>query len=62
MNSGMIAAFAALSGSIVGALGSVVGTWITQRHQDLRDLTAATEFVNSSRGGVKSAKPVHCNS
>jgi len=52
MNSGMIAAFAALSGSIVGALGSVVGTWITQRHQDLRDLTAATEFVNSSRGGV----------
>jgi len=30
--------------------------------QDLRDLTAATEFVNSSRGGVKSAKPVHCNS
>ncbi len=62
MNSGMIAAFAALSGSIVGALGSVVGTWITQRHQDLRDLIPATEFVNSSRRGLKGAKPVYCNS
>jgi hypothetical protein len=25
---------------MVGALGSVVGTWIIQRHQDLRDLLA----------------------
>lgn len=25
---------------MVGALGSVVGTWIIQRHQDLRDLVA----------------------
>jgi hypothetical protein len=40
MNSGMIAACAAILGSVVGALGSVVGTWITQRHQDLRDLLA----------------------
>jgi hypothetical protein len=40
MNSGMIAACAAILGSMVGALGSVVGTWITQRHQDLRDLLA----------------------
>lgn len=40
MNSGMIAACAAISGSIVGAMGSVVGAWITQRHQDLRDLLA----------------------
>src|SRR5580692_321897 len=40
MNSGMLAACAALSGSIVGALGSVVGTWIIQRHQDRRDLLA----------------------
>jgi len=38
MNSGSIAAFAAIFGSIVGALGSAVGTWITQRHQDRRDL------------------------
>jgi len=40
MNSGLIAGLAAVSGSIVGALGSVVGTWIIQRHQDLRDLLA----------------------
>jgi hypothetical protein len=40
MNSGFIAGLAAVSGSIVGALGSVVGTWITTRHQDLRDLLA----------------------
>ena len=44
MNSGMIAASAAIFGSIVGALGSVVGTWITQRHQDMRDLLAKTNF------------------
>lgn len=42
MNPGMIAASAAIFGSIVGALGSVVGTWITQRHQDIRDLLAKT--------------------
>jgi hypothetical protein len=40
MNSGLIAGLAAVSGSIVGAMGSVVGTWITTRHQDLRDLLA----------------------
>ena len=40
MNSGTIAAFAAIFGSIVGALGSSVGTWITQRHQDRRDVLA----------------------
>jgi len=42
MNSGLIAASAAIFGSLVGALGSVVGTWITQRHQDIRDLLAKT--------------------
>jgi len=42
MNSGLIAGLAAISGSIVGAFGSVVGTWITTRHQDLRDLLAKT--------------------
>jgi hypothetical protein len=42
MNSGLIAASAAVFGSLVGALGSVVGTWITQRHQDVRDLLAKT--------------------
>jgi hypothetical protein len=40
MNSGLIAGLAAVSGSIVGAFGSVVGTWITTKHQDLRDLLA----------------------
>jgi hypothetical protein len=40
MSSGIIAAAAAIFGSIVGALGSVVGTWIVQRHQDRRDLMA----------------------
>jgi len=42
MNAGIIAAAAAIFGSLVGALGSVVGTWITQRHQDIRDLLAKT--------------------
>ena len=42
MNPGLIAACAAILGSFVGALGSVVGTWITQRHQDRRDLVAKT--------------------
>ena len=42
MNSGMITAFAAILGSLVGALGSAVATWITQRHQDRRDLLSKT--------------------
>jgi len=40
MNSGLIAALAAIAGSFVGAMGSVVGTLITQRHQDRRDVLA----------------------
>jgi len=39
MNSGMIdAPLAAIAGSLVGALGSAITTWITARHQDRRDL------------------------
>ena len=38
MNSGMTTALAAIAGSLVGAFGSAVGTWITARHQDRRDL------------------------
>src|SRR5262245_57580640 len=38
MNSVMIPALAAIAGSLVGALGSAAGTWITARHQDRRDL------------------------
>ena len=38
MNSVLIPALAAIAGSLVGALGSAAGTWITARHQDRRDL------------------------
>jgi hypothetical protein len=38
MDSGTITALAAISGSMVGASSSLVSTWITQRHQDRRDL------------------------
>jgi len=34
----VITALAAIAGSLVGALGSATGTWITARHQDRRDL------------------------
>jgi hypothetical protein len=37
-NSVIITALAAIAGSLVGAFGSAVGTWITARHQDRRDL------------------------
>jgi hypothetical protein len=37
-------AMAALFGSLVGALGSSVSTWITQRHADRRDLLARRIF------------------
>jgi hypothetical protein len=40
INPALLAAFAAVSGSVVGSLGSVVGTWITQRHQDHRERLA----------------------
>ena len=40
MNSSTITALAAISGSIVGALGSLAASWITQRHQGRRDLLA----------------------
>jgi hypothetical protein len=38
MNAVIIPALAAIAGSLVGALGSAAGTWITARHQDRRDL------------------------
>ena len=37
-NSVVITALAAIAGSLVGALGSAIGTWITARHQDRRNL------------------------
>lgn len=42
LSPGALAALAAVSGSLVGALGSFVSTWIAQRHQDWRDLLAKT--------------------
>ena len=41
---GTMTALAAIFGSLVGALGSSIGTWITQRHQDRRDLLARQIF------------------
>jgi len=38
VNSVLITASAAIADSLVGALGSTVGTWITARHQDRRNL------------------------
>jgi len=38
VNSVLTTAFAAIAGSLVGALGSTIGTWITTRHQDRRNL------------------------
>jgi hypothetical protein len=44
MSPGSITALAAIFGSLVGALGSSVSTWITQRHQDRRSLLAKKIF------------------
>lgn len=44
------AAVAALIGAAVGALGSVGGVWLTQRHQTRRDLMrAAVELGQAER-------------
>ena len=44
LNPASISALAALFGSLAGALASSVGTWISQRHQDRRDLVAKQIF------------------
>jgi len=38
MNVAITAPLAAIAGSLVGALGSSVATWISARHQDRRDM------------------------
>jgi hypothetical protein len=43
-NPATISALAALFGSLIGALASSVSTWITQKHQDQRDLVAKRVF------------------
>jgi hypothetical protein len=56
-NPATISALAAIFGSLAGALASSVSTWITQRHQDQRDLQAKrvshreqlySDFINES--------------
>jgi hypothetical protein len=39
MNPAFSASLAAIAGSLVGALGSSVATWIAARHQDRRDMS-----------------------
>jgi hypothetical protein len=43
-NPATITALAAIFGSLTGALASSVSTWITQKHQDRRDLVAKRIF------------------
>ena len=43
-NPATVSALAAIFGSLTGALASSVSTWITQRHQDQRDLLAKRIF------------------
>ena len=43
-NPATISALAAIFGSLTGALASSVSTWITQKHQDRRDLVAKRIF------------------
>ena len=43
-NPATISALAAIFGSLAGALASSVSTWITQKHQDQRDLVAKRIF------------------
>ncbi len=63
----IITALAAIAGSLVGALGSAVGTWITARHQDRRDLLGKqiarrealySDFIGVSRIRLSSSEPV----
>jgi hypothetical protein len=44
MTPGTATALAVIFGSFVGALGSGLSTWLTQLHQDRRDLLAKTIF------------------
>jgi len=45
MSAALITAFAAIFGSLSGALASSVGTWVTQRHQTQRDLLEKKIFL-----------------
>jgi cell division septum initiation protein DivIVA len=63
-NPATISALAAIFGSLAGALASSVSTWITQRHQDQRDLQAKrmfhreqlySDFINESARALADA-------
>jgi hypothetical protein len=63
-NPATISALAALFGSLAGALASSVSTWITQKHQDQRDLVAKrifhreqlySDFISESARGLADA-------
>jgi hypothetical protein len=63
-NSATISALAAIFGSLSGALASSVSTWITQKHQDQRDLVARrifhreqlySDFINESARALADA-------
>ena len=44
LNSATVTALAAIFGSLVGAMGSSIGAWITQRHQGRSELLAKKIF------------------
>ena len=63
-NPASISALAAIFGSLAGALASSVSAWITQRHQDRRDLVAKrvfhreqlySDFINESARALADA-------
>ena len=67
MGAGIISAttLAAIAGSLVGATGSAIGTWITAKHQDRRDLLSKqiarrealySEFIGESARVLVDAK------
>jgi hypothetical protein len=67
-NPATIPALAAILGSLTGALASIVTTWITQRHQDQRDLIAKrifhreklySDFISESARAVADAMEHH---
>jgi hypothetical protein len=64
LNPASISALAAILGSLTGALASSLSTWITQRHQDRRDLLAKrilhreqlySDFISESARAIADA-------
>src|ERR1700751_5553819 len=64
LNPATISALAAIFGPLSGALAASASTWITQRHQDRRDLLAKrifyreqlySDFINESAHAISDA-------